>query len=138
MTQTKPGTPTSGEESPDSGGGSKLPPKVTSQAGPDQKSQEQMIKDYYALAPQDPDAAFQWLLPEMQASSGNLSGYKGFWDKVESAKVEGIEISENLAYSVQVKYTMKDKTVSKEKKFVVLRWIGDAVLIQREQDSGKY
>jgi hypothetical protein len=132
-------SPSTGQDdSPEAGGGSKQPPKVTGGSGPDQATQEKMIKDYYALAPNDADAAFQWLLPTMQAQSGGLSGYKGFWSSIKSVEVEKITLNEAFAYEVSLKYTKKDKTVSKERKFIVLNWSGSEVLFQSEKGIGNY
>ncbi|WP_446697474.1 serine/threonine-protein kinase [Umezawaea endophytica] len=139
VTQSNPqNKPSEATDAPDSGGGSKQPPKITSGSGPDQATQEKMIKDYFALAPGDPDAAFQWLLPEMQAQGGGLSVYKSFWSTIKSAEVENITMNEPFAFVVDLKYTEKDKTVTKERKLIVLNWSGSVVLLQREQRLGTY
>ncbi|HWO59442.1 MAG TPA: serine/threonine-protein kinase [Umezawaea sp.] len=124
--------------SPEAGGGSKQPPKVTTGSGPDQATQEKMIRDYFALAPGDPDAAFQWLLPTMQAESGGLSGYKGFWSTVKSVAVEDISVNEAFAFNVNLKYTKKDNSVVKESALISLKWAGSEVLIQRYSKVGGY
>ena len=139
VTQSTPqGQPSEADDSPVAGGGSKQPPKITTGSGPDQAIQEKMIKDYFALAPGDPDAAFQWLLPDMQAQSGGLSAYKGFWSTIKSVEVENITMNEPFAFVVDLKYTGKDKSVSKERKLIVLNWSGSVVLLQREQKLGSY
>jgi len=138
-TALNPANPSDAQDDPkEAGGGSKQPPKVTSGGGPDQPTQEKMIKDYYALAPSDPDASFQWLLPAMQSQSGGLASYKGFWNTIKSVEVDNIVLNEPFAYEVSVKYTKKDKTVSKEKKFIVLNWSGSEVLFQSEKSIGNY
>jgi serine/threonine protein kinase len=139
VTQSSPqNKPSEVDDSPEAGGGSKQPPKITTGAGPDQAMQEKMIKDYFALAPGDPDAAFQWLLPDMQSQSGGLSGYKNFWKTINTVEVENISVNEAFAFVVDLKYTAKDKSVSKERKLIVLNWSGSVVLLQREQKLGSY
>ncbi|HEX6345741.1 serine/threonine-protein kinase [Umezawaea sp.] len=138
-TQSNPQNPPSEvDDSPEAGGGSKQPPKITGGAGPDRATQEKMIKDYFALAPKDPDAAFQWLLPDMQSQSGGLATYKGFWAGIKSVDIENITLNEEFAYVVDLKYTAKDKAVTKERKLIVLNWSGSVVLLQREQRLGTY
>jgi hypothetical protein len=117
---------------PEAGGGSKLPPKVTDPAGPDQGTQEKMLRDYFALAPGDPTSSYQWLLPAMQSQTP-ASVYKGFWSSIKSVQVESISRSEDLAYIVDLKYTRKDNSTAKERKLIVLNWNGDQILLQREQ-----
>jgi hypothetical protein len=97
-----------------------------------------MIKDYYTLAPTDVDAAFQWLLPAMQSQNGGLQAYKGFWSNIKSVEVENITLNEPFAYEVSLKYTKKDKSVVKERKFVVLNWKGSDVLFESERGMGSY
>ena len=139
-TQSTPNeTPSSADKPVESGGGSKLPPKVTDPAGPNQSAQKQMVKDYYALAPTDPGSSFQWLLPQMQAASNGLSGYKGFWNTISKVDVESIELSgSDLAYVVELKYTKKDKSTAKEKRLIVLNWSGEVVLLQSDKLLGDY
>ncbi|MEO6088400.1 MAG: serine/threonine-protein kinase [Umezawaea sp.] len=133
-TASTPQNPTgSKDDSPEAGGGAKQPPKVSDPAGPDQNMQKQMVQDYYELAPKDPDASFQWLLPAMQTQSGGLSVYKGFWTTIKKVEIEKITLNENLAYEVSLKYTKKDNSVVKEHKLLVLSWLGSEVLFQREQ-----
>ena len=74
----------------------------------------------------------------MQAQSGGLSAYKGFWSTIKSAEVENITMNEPFAFVVDLKYTGKDKSVSKERKLIVLNWSGSVVLLQREQKLGSY
>jgi hypothetical protein len=125
------------DDAPEAGGGSKLPPKVTDPAGPNQSTQEQMLRDYFALAPDDPASSYQWLLPAMQAQN-EANTYKKFWGTIKSVQVENISKSEDLAYVLDLKYSKKDGSTVKEKKLLVLKWEGDQLLIQREQLLGGY
>ena len=135
--QTRPTGGSTGNDAPEAGGGSKLPPKVTDPSGPDQGTQEKMLRDYFALAPGDPTSSYQWLLPAMQ-SQNPAATYKGFWTGIKSVQVENMSQNEDLAYVVNLKYTKKDGSTAKERKLIVLNWTGDQILIQREQLLGEY
>jgi serine/threonine protein kinase len=82
-------------------------PKTSKEPQPDADSMEDFISQYLATAPTDPESAFQMLTPEFQEQSGGIEGYRGFWDRVESANLLNIHADpEALTVAYTVKYTM--------------------------------
>ena len=74
------------DRSPTPGGGA-LPVLVpAAPAGPTAAGMEDFIQDYLATVTSDPDTAFAMLTPGFQQASGGLSGYRGFWDTIRSAR----------------------------------------------------
>ncbi|MFD1152326.1 serine/threonine protein kinase, partial [Saccharothrix hoggarensis] len=107
------------------------PPKVTGE--PTAQQQEQAIRDYFALLPDGVDEGFSRLTADMQAAAGGPDGYAGWWKLVKSVEVTGMRVNESFAYEVDLTFTMKDGTVSRERKLVVLKWDHDSLLISKEQ-----
>ncbi len=124
------------EDPPPAGDGSKLPPQVT--GDPDQATQEKMIRDYFALLPSDPNSAFNWLTDKMKGASKGKAGYLQFWQSVKSVKVDDVKLNSPYAFEVDVTYTLKNNTVSKERKLIALEWSGNQLLIDKETALGNY
>jgi serine/threonine protein kinase len=81
-------------------------PKSSKEPTPDADAMEDFISQYLATAPTDPESAFQMLTPGFQEQSGGIEGYRGFWDRVESANLLDIEADpEALTVAYTVEYT---------------------------------
>ncbi|WNV90804.1 serine/threonine-protein kinase [Umezawaea sp. Da 62-37] len=124
------------EEAPPAGDGSKLPPQVTGE--PDQATQEKMIRDYFALLPGDPNSAFNWLTDKMKGAGKGKSTYLDFWKTIKTVKIDEVKLNAPYAYEVDVAYTKKDGTNSKERKLIGLEWSGSQLLIDKETPLGNY
>jgi hypothetical protein len=61
---------------------------------------------YVETAAADPRAGFAMLTPGYQAESGGLSGYRGFWGDVTSAKASHVSADPS---SMQVSYDVRYK-----------------------------
>ncbi|MET1071601.1 MAG: serine/threonine protein kinase, partial [Umezawaea sp.] len=133
-------TPPPGEsgkdDAPPAGDGSKLPPQVT--GDPDQATQEKMIRDYFALLPGDPNSAFNWLTDKMKSASKGKATYLDFWKTIKTVKIDSVKLNSAYAYEVDVAYTSKDGTTSKERKLIALEWSGNQLLIDKESPLGNY
>ncbi|MCE7000484.1 protein kinase [Saccharothrix sp. S26] len=111
------------------------PVKVTT--SPTVAQQQQAIRDYFAVMPEDVDGGFSRLSAKMKGSSGGLDGFRAWWDRVKSVSLDEMKENSSYAYEVVLTYTMKDGTVSRERKLVALEWQGEYLLIDKEDPMGK-
>jgi serine/threonine protein kinase len=76
---------------------------------PTARGMESFIGDYLATVTQDPRAAFAMLTPDFQDASGGLSGYRSFWDTIDSADLTSVSADpETQTVSYTVEYTRED------------------------------
>ncbi|RKT57666.1 serine/threonine-protein kinase [Saccharothrix australiensis] len=111
------------------------PAKITTDPTPQQ--QEQAIRDYFALMPTNVEDGFVRLTAEMQSNSGGLDGYKGWWGQVRSIELNSVKINEPYAYEVEITYNMKDNSVSRERRLIVLKWERQGLFIARDHHLGR-
>ena len=68
---------------------------------------EQFIGNYLATAAADPATGYTMLTPGFQQQSGGIEGYRSFWDTVESAELQTIDVDpESLSVAYTVEYQM--------------------------------
>ncbi|GAW51191.1 MULTISPECIES: serine/threonine-protein kinase [unclassified Nocardioides] len=86
----KPDPTTSAPTEPETTATASAEPSVTPPAPAESAgSAEQTVVDYYALLPDDTEAAWEFLGPKAQDSAGGYGGYSGFWEGVDSVTVDG-------------------------------------------------
>ncbi|WP_433265662.1 serine/threonine-protein kinase [Actinosynnema sp. CS-041913] len=111
------------------------PPKITSDPTPEQ--QEQAIRDYFALMPTNVEDGFNRLTAEMKSSTGGIEGYKSWWSLVRSVELISVKINSPYAYEIEITYNMKDNSVARERKLIVLKWENQGLYIAKDQTLGK-
>ena len=79
------------------------PSEETTPEGPTAKGMRAFVADYLATAPVDQEEGFTMLSSDLQAESGGLEGYTGFWSTVESAEPVTIQADPR---SMEVRYTV--------------------------------
>ncbi|MEU4740514.1 serine/threonine-protein kinase [Actinosynnema sp. NPDC023658] len=107
------------------------PAKITAEPTPEQ--QEQAIRDYFGLLPDNVDEGFGRLSAKMQATAGGQGSYQGWWKRVKSVELKSVRVNSPYAYEVDIAYNMKDNTVSTEHKLIILKWENQAIYIDGEQ-----
>jgi serine/threonine protein kinase len=105
--------------------------KIT--AEPTAEQQEQAVRDYFGLLPENVDEGYGRLTARMQATTGGPSGYQGTWNPVKSVELKGVRMNSPYAYEVDLAYHMKDNTVSTERKLIILKWENQGIYIDGEQ-----
>ncbi|MFJ6675161.1 serine/threonine-protein kinase [Actinosynnema sp. NPDC091369] len=111
------------------------PLKITT--SPTVQQQQQAIRDYFASMPEDVDGGFSRLSAKMKGTSGGLETYRAWWARVKSVSLDEMKENSSYAYEVVLTYTMKDGSVSRERKLVALEWQGEYLLIDKEDPMGK-
>ncbi|CCH35057.1 protein kinase [Actinosynnema sp. NPDC047251] len=111
------------------------PPKITTDPTPQQ--QEQAIRDYFALMPGNVEDGFNRLTAEMKNGNGGFEGYKGWWSQIKSIELDSVKINEPYAYEIEITYTLKAGSVSRERKLIVLKWENQGLFIAKDQSLGK-
>ncbi|MFC6089607.1 serine/threonine-protein kinase [Saccharothrix lopnurensis] len=111
-------------------------PPATYTSTPTRQQQEQALRDYYALVPDNLEDSWARLAPTMQNVQGGFESYRNWWDRVESVELDEVEYNEDFAYVIEVTFRMKDGTTSEEKKLIVLQWAQQSLFISNEQNLG--
>jgi eukaryotic-like serine/threonine-protein kinase len=111
------------------------PLKITVDPTPQQL--EQALRDYYGLLPEHVDEGFSRLTARMQATAGGAGAYQGWWKQVKSVDIKSVRENSPYAYEVDISYTMKDDSVSSERKLIVLKWENQTIYIDNEQKLGQ-
>ncbi len=91
-------------------------------------SPEQFVTDYYALLPDDTDAAWALLSPEMQAAIGGVGDYEAFWNTVASVQVDDTTSPEANAVDVTLTY-VTDAGSEQETRRIEVAEQGDGFVI---------
>ncbi|MBB5806113.1 serine/threonine protein kinase [Saccharothrix ecbatanensis] len=107
------------------------PLKITTDPTPAQ--QEQTVRDYFGMLPEDVDGSFSRLSDKMKASSGGLAGHKSRWDRVKSVALGDVSQNTDYAYVIVLNYEMKDGSRTSERKLVGLAWRGEGLYIDKEE-----
>jgi eukaryotic-like serine/threonine-protein kinase len=84
------------------------PAEETTEENPEPTADDYVgaVRDYYALLPDDPDAAWERLTERAQGKSDGRAGYKRFWRTVDSVEVteayaEGDRVSATLEFTLR-------------------------------------
>jgi eukaryotic-like serine/threonine-protein kinase len=101
---------------------------TTEPAGPSAADYERAVRDYYALLPGQPDAAFARMTPNAQNKSKGRDSYVGFWQTIQSVQVLAAQARGNQV-DASLLFTRKDGTTSNEKYHFTLVEQGAALLI---------
>jgi eukaryotic-like serine/threonine-protein kinase len=91
------------------------PRKSTSAVG-NQPTSAQMtgaVRDYYALLPDDTDAAWNRLTPEYQAQTGGRDAFENFWKGFRSVNTSNIRVDGDTVFA-DLRYVSKNGGVSTE------------------------
>ncbi|WP_158844676.1 serine/threonine-protein kinase [Saccharothrix deserti] len=138
---TGPTTSTTAQEA--GGEASVTPPKkpvnppLTITVDPTPQQQEQTVRDYFSLLPENVDEGFSRLSDKMKAASGGIAGYKSRWDQVKSVSLDEVSQNADYAYIVVISYQMKDGSRTSERKLVGLAWRGQSLFIDKEDPLGQ-
>ncbi|MEJ2854619.1 MULTISPECIES: serine/threonine-protein kinase [unclassified Saccharothrix] len=111
------------------------PTKITTD--PTSAQMEQTIRDYYALLPNHVDEGFGRLTPEMQGALGGPGGYKSYWESVKKVELTSVRENSPYAYEVELTITKKDKSVTQERKLIILKWTQESLFLSKEQNLGQ-
>lgn len=69
----------------------------------------QTVEDYYALLPEDTEAAWEYLGEGARADAGGYDSFSGFWRTIDEVAVEGVEIDGDTA-TVELVYDGESET----------------------------
>ncbi|GAA3842116.1 hypothetical protein GCM10022243_05640 [Saccharothrix violaceirubra] len=108
------------------------PPMQTITAEPSADQQEQAVRDYFAVLPQDVDNGWERLAPEMQSAIGGKDAYAKSWKDVTGVKITNLAMHGPYAYDVTYEVTNKDKSVTKDRKLFILKWASTTLYISRQ------
>jgi eukaryotic-like serine/threonine-protein kinase len=72
------------------------------------------VQDYYALLPDDPDAAFALLGAQAQAASGGIDGYRRFYGGMSDVQVQNARSTGEDQVSATIVFTRTDGSTSSE------------------------
>jgi serine/threonine protein kinase len=125
QTTTNP-APTTSASPPPTTSASSAPPATT--AGHSVADYENAVRQYYALLPANPDAAWAMLTERAQRKSGNQDGYTKFWSKIKSVEVlltkaEGPQVAAVLRF-----VTQEDKQTSEAYHFTLIDQSGKLMI----------
>ncbi|XVS63859.1 serine/threonine-protein kinase [Actinosynnema sp. CA-299493] len=95
--------------------------------------QEQAVRDYFGLLPENVDDGYSRLTARMQATAGGPSSYRGIWTQVKSVELKSVRMNSPYAYEVDIVYRMKDDSTKTERKLIVLKWENQGIYIDNEQ-----
>ena len=70
-------------------------PAVPGPAQPQSAQLEQAVRTYYALLPEDTDAAWQYLGAAERAKARGFAGYDQFWDQIDQISIRGLTVTGN-------------------------------------------
>ena len=97
-------------------------------AGPTAADYEQAVRDYYALLPGNPDAAWPKMTAKAQGMSGGESGYRDFWNGIATVTVLSATAQGSNVAS-QLQFVKKDGATSTENYVLMFVQQGDQLLI---------
>ncbi len=131
------GTPEAAPEEPTGPTTSQTTSDTTAAPPPTaEQTRQQMdafITSYLSTVTADPRAAFEQLTPGFQTRSGGFGGYMGWWGKVRSATVTGIESNpSDLTVAYSVDYVLKSGARSSDRIRLQLQRVDDQLRIAGE------
>jgi len=104
---------TTRETSTDDGPASSPDSTPSASSAPSAADYEAGVRDYYALLPNDLEAAWQRMTPRAQAAGGGGRAYQRFWKRIESVEVLSTK-AEGDRVAATVKFTTKQGETSTE------------------------
>ncbi len=83
-------------------------PTPSAEPTPVAADMEAFARGYLNDAVSDPETGFAQLTPEYQQQSGDIEGYRSWWDTVRAADIQSIDADvEAMTVSYRVRYTMR-------------------------------
>ncbi|MGD9526005.1 serine/threonine-protein kinase [Pseudonocardia sp.] len=105
------------------------PPATTTPAPVPADNPEDFVRDYYALLPGNPDAAWALLGPQAQAGSGGLAGYQRFWSGIENVDLDDVDQTGEGTVEATVVFDLQGGGETRERyRFVVDEVDGQPVM----------
>jgi hypothetical protein len=107
------------------------PPPAQSPAAADPvptSDAEQFVASYYAALPDDVDAGWSSLSPDMHEQIG-YDSYRGFWNTIRTVTVTNTEPAGNGAVDVSLAYTRQDGTTASEVRRIAVERSGSGYQI---------
>jgi serine/threonine protein kinase len=111
-----------GEPSEDDAGESEAP------AAPAPADYENAVRDYYALLPDNVDAAWGMMTPQAQAKGGGAQSYQRFWNNIQSVEVLSTSVEGNQV-TAELKFVTKQERTSTERYVLTLVEQGQQLMI---------
>jgi serine/threonine protein kinase len=96
-------------------------------------SPAQLVADYYELLPEDTEAAWRLLDPELQGQIGRGT-FDGFWATIDDVRVEDTEEVEDGVVQVTLTYTSDGRSEQETRQLAVAR-TGDELLISADEGA---
>jgi serine/threonine protein kinase len=127
-TSEPPSPEPSATESSPGVGSSTAPPPVAGAGSP-----TELVADYYTLLPEDTDAAWELLTPELQQEFGE-SGFRGFWATVDEVEVGGTETVDDGVVQVSLTY-ITDGRAEQETRQLGVEQTDDGYLISDDMGA---
>jgi eukaryotic-like serine/threonine-protein kinase len=91
------------------------PPTTTTTTTPPASGEAvSFVQSYYALLPDDPDAAFALLSSQAQQASGGIDGYRGFYGGMSAVTVQNARETGQDQVSATIVFTRDDGSTSSE------------------------
>ncbi len=102
--------------------------------GPEQF--EQTVRDYYALLPDQLDAAYSYLGPAVREQAGGRDGYEAFWSQFSDVGARNVQ-ADGSTVSLTIVYTRPDGTTFTEPYLLEMGTADDGrIIITRSQIGG--
>ncbi|MFT4165539.1 MAG: protein kinase [Microlunatus sp.] len=95
------------------------------------------VTDYYALLPDDTDAAWERLTPAYQSKTGGRKSYDSFWNSIDSVSVTSVKGTGATSVEAAITYVAKsgDATSSERRSFTLVK-DGDVLKIDQSAVVG--
>ena len=95
------------------------------------------VTDYYALLPDDTDAAWERLTPAYQSKAGGRKSFDGFWNSIDSVKVSSVKATGPNKVEAALAYVEKSGNAkSSERRSFTLVKDGDVLKIDQSAVIG--
>jgi eukaryotic-like serine/threonine-protein kinase len=89
-------------------------PSTTTTTPPADGGAVAFVQSYYALLPDDPDAAFDQLSAQAQQASGGIEGYRNFYGGIRDVQVQNARSTGDSQVSATIVFTRTDGSTSSE------------------------
>ncbi len=100
-------------------------------AAPNGEDPVAFLQRYYALLPDNPDAAFALLSPNAQQQSGGRAGFTNFYASLAQVSLENPQRTGDNTVSARVRFVKKDGTTSNEAYRFVMTTSNGTMLMDR-------
>jgi hypothetical protein len=92
----------------------------------------EFVEEYYSLLPDDTEAAWKLLGPDMQDEVGSYDDYAAFWRTISSVRVDGTTPVSERAVDVEVTYTSDGGTEQETRRIRVEPRGGSFIIVGDE------